>query len=147
MAIDISELLDIRNAVQRIPEWKRRLARLTGWKIPVGLETRPGWSGSLPFYVFWCYDCNTWSKDHAHSQRGKRYINCMYCGKYFGFPKLTALTAKISAGVFGFVCLSLEALIQRRKGGARAMPEADELLEWEVPYSIFGVWMVFGVIA
>lgn len=116
MSVDIAELLDTQKAIREIPEWKLRFAQQTGWKIPVGPETRPGWSGSIPFYVFYCPDCEVFSKDYGHSWPESRYVNCQRCDRLFRFPKLSAV---ISSSLATVVVLARFAVRQRlQRGGS-----------------------------
>ena len=84
-------MLDLRKTLNALPKRKLALARLTGKKISVGLETREGWTGYLEFFVFWCRDCRAFSKDYAHSWPERRYVTCQRCGTNFYFPKLSAV--------------------------------------------------------
>lgn len=71
----LSEQLDLQRCVRTIPAWKLKLAS-SSYKIPVGKETREGWSGYLKFYVFWCALCGVFSKDYAHSWPERQYVTC-----------------------------------------------------------------------
>ena len=51
-----------------------------GAQILLGEETREGWSGYLPWYLFWSTCCNKPSKDYAHGFPGDQYFLCSHCG-------------------------------------------------------------------
>lgn len=64
--------------------WRVRLGR----KIYLGHETRPGWRGSLPFYLFWCPACRQYTKDYPHGYVKNQYLICSGCGTRLGFVPL-----------------------------------------------------------
>lgn len=74
-----SDQLDLQRALERIPALQLERAKSTGAKIPVGQETREGWSGYFEFYVFWCAACEAFSKDYAHSWPERQYVTCQHC--------------------------------------------------------------------
>lgn len=56
-----------------------------GAKIEVCKEQREGWSGELPFYIFWCEDCATFSYDYPHGREHRRYLTCNHCSQSIDF--------------------------------------------------------------
>ena len=86
MSINLVDAL----AVQKTPEQLKARAR-RGEIIYLGYETRTGWSGSLPFYLFQCPDCKTLGKDYPHNQGSDRRLDCPECGKRLPFPESPSL--------------------------------------------------------
>lgn len=76
---------ELQPTLQQIPRWKLALAIL-GMKISMGMETRPGWSGYLEFFIFWCRSCQTFTKDYAHSFPETRYLTCQHCDRNIRWP-------------------------------------------------------------
>jgi len=54
-----------------------------GGRYRLGFETREGWSGHLPFYLFKCYSCKNIAKSYTQGHRG--YLTCSSCGRNNGF--------------------------------------------------------------
>lgn len=81
--MDAKDRMDIENA----PEWKKNLARL-GTKVSMGEEQKPGWSGKLPFYLFYCPSCETLQKDYPHSWPESQYLWCDDCKIKINFIQL-----------------------------------------------------------
>lgn len=88
-------------AVQRLPEWQKELAK-AGKKIYLGHETRPGWSGELPFYLFQCPDCKMLGKDYPHSWPERQYLSCPECGSRIDFVRFWT-GVKILFSMFSFL--------------------------------------------
>lgn len=65
--------------IQRLPEELKERAR-KGEKVYLGEETRPDWSGYLPFYLFCCDWCKALVKDYSHSWPESQYLRCSECG-------------------------------------------------------------------
>lgn len=82
MGMSLKDALDI----QKMPERQKSLAR-KGRKVYLGHETRPGWSGSLPFYLFQCPDCERLGKDYPHSWPESQYLSCPECGARIDFVR------------------------------------------------------------
>lgn len=59
--------------------------RKLGLRLPVGKEKRAGWSGALPFYLFWCGECDNAAKDYPHGFAGNRYLICSRCNARHDF--------------------------------------------------------------
>ncbi|MBI2041642.1 MAG: hypothetical protein HYT20_01300 [Candidatus Nealsonbacteria bacterium] len=79
-------LLSDALAVQRLPERQKKLAR-SGRKVYLGHETRTGWSGYLPFYLFQCPNCLRLAKDYPHSYPENQYLACPECGAKVSFVR------------------------------------------------------------
>lgn len=90
----LSDQIDLRETLNKIPKWKLALARHWGRKISVGMETREGWNGHLEFFIFWCDVCEVFRKDYGHSWPERRYVTCLECRKNFYFPKLSAVLSE-----------------------------------------------------
>ena len=56
-----------------------------GKKIEVCTEMREGWTGDLPFYIFWCGRCENFSYDYAHGYPHNQYLNCHRCSGWVDF--------------------------------------------------------------
>lgn len=61
---------------KRLSHLEKFFLRL-GFTIYAGHETREGWSGSLPFYFFFCRHCEEYVKDYVHGFDS--YLNCPNC--------------------------------------------------------------------
>jgi len=70
--------------VQKTSKWQKLQAK-RGRKVYLGHETRPGWSGYLPFYLFQCPNCKKLGKDYPHSWPERQYLNCPECGQRIDF--------------------------------------------------------------
>ncbi len=64
--------------------------RVLGSKIYLAHEKRGGWTGQLPFYLFWCRVCSHYSKDYPHSWPESQYLLCSYCGVKHDFVSFLA---------------------------------------------------------
>lgn len=75
-------------AVQKVPECLKNRAR-RGKKVYLGEETRPGWTGYLPFYLFQCPnpDCRMLVKDYPHGFPERQYLSCPECGERVSFVR------------------------------------------------------------
>lgn len=62
-----------------VSRWDQYRIKNMGVKFYVGEEQRQGWSGKLPFYVFWCDQCEDFSYGYPHSYVGNRYLLCHRC--------------------------------------------------------------------
>jgi len=51
---------------------------LVAKKLYIGHEKREGWSGKLPFYLFFCFSCGKIAKDYPHGYTN--YLLCPHCG-------------------------------------------------------------------
>ncbi len=80
----IAAQLDVQRAFHGLSLFKTFLIR-SGRKAYIGHETREGWTGALPFYLFWCDACERYAKDYPHSFPEKRYLSCSNCSAYHRF--------------------------------------------------------------
>lgn len=62
---------------------KRKIDR--GKKHYVAHETREGWNGELPFYLFLCKKCGHYAKDYPHGFIHRQYLLCSHCKWYHDF--------------------------------------------------------------
>lgn len=89
--MQLDQMLDLQRTLARLPKRKLALAKYRTKLISVGMETREGWSGYLEFFVFWCGDCEAFSKDYGHSWPERRYVTCQRCGRNFPHPVMSAV--------------------------------------------------------
>lgn len=82
MGMNIWDALD----VQRTPRWKKILAS-RGNKVYLGLQTRPGWTDRLPFYLFKCPNCQKIVEDYSHGFPEKQYLLCPECRERIDFVR------------------------------------------------------------
>lgn len=85
---DWAVIQEARRLAETRTERERSLMRKRGKKIYLGHEgpeKHEGWSGSLPFYLFWCEECEHWCKDYPHGHEERRYLRCHFCNAYFDF--------------------------------------------------------------
>lgn len=61
----------------KLNAWQRLVLRVNG-RVFIGYETRPVWSGFLPFYAFRC-DRHGIVKDYFHGFPGEQYLLCPDC--------------------------------------------------------------------
>lgn len=66
-------------ALSKMTPAQKLLMRRHGKKIYLGREQREGWSGALPFYLFWCEDCGHFAKDYPHGYIERQYLLCSNC--------------------------------------------------------------------
>lgn len=80
MKMNLAFQIEAQQATARL-SWfaKFRVCQL-GKKLYLGHEKRDGWLGPLPFYLFWCGECEHYAKDYPHGHIEKRYLICSYCG-------------------------------------------------------------------
>ncbi len=76
---------EAREATLKMTPHQKLLMEKRGKKIYLGHEQRKGWSGKLPFYLFWCEDCKQYAKDYPHGHIERRYLLCAHCGVYHNF--------------------------------------------------------------
>jgi hypothetical protein len=65
-----------RIAWEHLNGFKKYLAQIFGKKWYIGDEKHEGWSGYLPFYIFWCPCCESPSKDYPHGYPERQYLLC-----------------------------------------------------------------------
>lgn len=82
MGMDFISALEVQN----VPQEKRSLAE-RGKLVPMGEQTRPGWSGKMPFYLFKCrnFKCGKLVMDYPHDWSGRQYLCCQECGEKIDF--------------------------------------------------------------
>ncbi len=56
-----------------------------GAKVEVCKEMREGWNGELPFYIFWCGECDNFSYDYPHGYIQNQRLNCHRCSARIDF--------------------------------------------------------------
>lgn len=76
---------EAREAFLKMSPLGRSLLVETGEKVYLGHEQREGWSGKLPFYLFWCHDCGHYAKDYPHGHIERQYLLCSQCGAHHDF--------------------------------------------------------------
>ncbi|HSE34699.1 MAG TPA: hypothetical protein VLB83_01120 [Candidatus Paceibacterota bacterium] len=76
--------------VAHMPSSVLSTLRTTGWKLRLRKEQRQGWSGSLPFYFFWCPECEHFAKDYPHGFIARQYLTCSHCGIHHEFVPIWA---------------------------------------------------------
>jgi len=85
---DWAVIQEARRLAETRTEEERYLMQKRGKKIYVGHEgpeKHESWSGSLPFYLFWCEECEHWVKDYPHGYIERQYLRCHYCDAYHEF--------------------------------------------------------------
>lgn len=82
--MDLKDALD----VLRAPRSKKILAEM-GFKVFLKYDRKIGWSGELPFYLFWCSDCHRFVCDYPHGFPENQYLNCPECRRRFGFVRVS----------------------------------------------------------
>ena len=60
---------------------RRFMMRYMGVSHYLGHETREGWVGFLPFYLFWCSQCDHYGKSYLQGYR--RSLVCPHCTPRF----------------------------------------------------------------
>lgn len=89
---DWAAIQEARQLAETRTEQERYLMQKRGKKIYVGHEgpeKHEGWSGSLPFYLFWCEECEHWCKDYPHGYEERQYLRCHFCDARFDFVHWT----------------------------------------------------------
>lgn len=76
---------ETQEAFKKMTRWQKFKARWLGRKIYLRHEQREGWSGKLPFYLFYCAGCKRIAKDYPHGHIERRYLNCSFCGAHHDF--------------------------------------------------------------
>jgi len=72
----------------KLSEWQKRRLKLSSKKLYIGHEKREGWLGELPFYIFWCHECDHCAKDYPHGDITHQYLVCSFCGVSHRFVPL-----------------------------------------------------------
>ena len=65
--------------------WLQEKRIRNGAKIKVCEEQWLGWTGKLPFYIFWCSDCDGFGYDYPHGHIEAQYLNCHRCDTRIDF--------------------------------------------------------------
>ena len=78
-------LSEARRAWNKLSNFKKFLLREFGVKFCLGEEQRENFTGYLPFYLFWCDECESPAKDYPHGYPERRYLNCPNCRSYHTF--------------------------------------------------------------
>jgi hypothetical protein len=68
--------------VGRLARWRMRSL---GRKHYLKHDRKEGWTGELPFYLFFCDACDRFSMDYPHGFIERRYLNCSHCGARHSF--------------------------------------------------------------
>ena len=68
-------------AVKKLSRWQKFYIRVLRVALYLGDERRDGWSGALPFYLFWCEFCKDYGKDYPH--KNDPQLHCPRCDAYF----------------------------------------------------------------
>lgn len=76
---------EANQALSKMTPWQKFKMRYRGKKIYLGHEKRENWSGFLPFYLFWCEDCQHYAKDYPHGFIERQYLTCSHCGIHHHF--------------------------------------------------------------
>lgn len=76
---------EAQEALKKTTAWQQFCMKMRGKKIYLGSEQKEGWSGSLPFYLFWCESCDHYAKDYPHGHIERRYLVCSYCTEQHDF--------------------------------------------------------------
>ena len=77
--MNIALAQEARRALETTSEFQKFRMKDRGKKIYIGDEQREGWSGKLPFYLFWCSACSHYAKDYPHGHIERRYLICSFC--------------------------------------------------------------------
>jgi len=72
-------------ALAKTTSFQRSLMSRWGKKIYLGHESRRGWSGTLPFYLFLCDVCGHHAKDYPHGHIERQYLLCSHCDAHHSF--------------------------------------------------------------
>ena len=76
---------EAREAAKKINPVQTFLMRRRGKKVYIGHEQREGWSGKLPFYLFWCDACSHYAQDYPHGHIERQYLLCSHCDERHDF--------------------------------------------------------------
>lgn len=84
MGMSLEDALYIQRKVSKA----QKSRAIKGKKVYLGRETRPGWRGELPFYLFQCPNCEKLVKDYPHSFPERQYLLCPECGERINFVRI-----------------------------------------------------------
>ena len=91
---------EANDALAKATPREKRLMEQNGKKLYIGHEQREGWSGALPFYLFFCKDCGRYAKDYPHGYLDLRYLLCSHCRAHHDFVPWWAEFALLWQRVF-----------------------------------------------
>ena len=77
--MDLELAKEVRDIAKEISGCKKFLMQTLGRKMYVGHEKRENWAGKLPFYIFWCSECEHFAKDYPHGHLERQYLICSFC--------------------------------------------------------------------
>lgn len=83
--MNIAFVMEARQALEKTSSFQKFLMKCRGEKIYLGDEQREGWTGKLPFYLFWCGRCEKYAKDYPHGYIERQYLICSHCGEIYNF--------------------------------------------------------------
>lgn len=83
--MDFALQIEANIAERKLNPLQLYLIQNWGKKLFLGRETRPDWTGYLPFYLFWCGVCMRFAKDYPHGWHENQYLNCSNCGAKYPF--------------------------------------------------------------
>ena len=77
--MDFAFAVEAQKKIQTISVFKRFIMVVLGRRVYIGHEQRNGWSGRLPFYLFWCSECEHFAKSYKHGYVERQYLICSHC--------------------------------------------------------------------
>jgi len=111
-------VIEAREVAKKLTPVQVFLAKYFGKKIYLcheGPEKHEGWTGSLPFYLFWCSGCEHWAKDYPGGFPEERRLCCSNCSARYSFIQLRT-RLKI---VIGFIQSIRQILAAKKKYSSR----------------------------
>ena len=78
--MNLEYAVEVHGHLKTMSTWRLSLMKAHGRKIYIGHEQREGWTGKLPFYLFWCETCEHFSKDYPHGHIERQCLICSNCG-------------------------------------------------------------------
>ncbi|MBU6415053.1 hypothetical protein KGQ34_02330 [Patescibacteria group bacterium] len=94
---------EAQEALKKTTRWQRFCMKMRGKKLYLGCEQKEGWSGKLPFYLFWCSACEHYAKDYPHGFIERQYLICSYCGQQQDFVSWRAPFTELRDLVLFFI--------------------------------------------
>lgn len=82
--MNIEFQLEAQKAIKELSWWQKLRIRC-GKKHYLGDESREGWPGKSPFYLFWCRRCGHFAKDYPNGLSPGRALLCSYCDVSYNF--------------------------------------------------------------
>lgn len=83
--MDQLDAAQLREHLPRLSERQKDRIQYNGAKIQVCEEQREGWTGKLPFYIFWCPRCDDFAYDYPHGFIENQYLSCHQCMERVSF--------------------------------------------------------------